>query len=98
METKKSEDLNEEKINMIRRFLLFTLRHADRRTDLTPEIWREKMLKLFECKVILVAKEINQDAGYDFHVGILEFLFFFPKRPSAKEQAALAHPTASPMS
>lgn len=30
--------------------------------------------------------------------GDLLLLFFFPKRPSAKEQAALAHPTASPMS
>lgn len=54
----------------IRKYLLLTLSHSERRNISSQEII-EKIHNLFKCKQIIVAQELHQDHGTHYHIGIL---------------------------
>lgn len=57
----------------IRKFILLTLSHAESggRSHYTPHFVTSKCRSLFNCESVIVAKELHQNKGYHYHVGVL---------------------------
>lgn len=54
----------------IRRYLLLTLSHSERR-NISPQDIIHKISNLFQCKQIVIAQESHKDNGIHYHIGIL---------------------------
>lgn len=57
--------------NTVRKYLLITLCHADRRENVTKEMILLRIRDRFECGAIVVAKEVHQEGGYHYHIAVL---------------------------
>lgn len=55
----------------VRRFLLLTLNHAERRENVNTDEIIRRLWGLFVFHCIVLAKELHKADGYHFHVGIL---------------------------
>jgi len=57
----------------IRKFILLTLSHAESggRSHYTPHFVTSKCRSLFNCESVIVSKELHQNKGYHYHVGVL---------------------------
>lgn len=49
----------------IKKFILVTLTHADRRPTAKKELVRDRLRQLFDCRAVLVAKEPHSEGGYN---------------------------------
>ena len=53
----------------LRRFLMITLSHAERR-ELSPQDALHRILNTFHCHSVFVSKEQHAQGGYHYHIGV----------------------------
>lgn len=54
----------------IKKFILVTLTHADRRPTAKKELVRDRLRQLFDSRAVLVAKEPHSEGGYHLNAGV----------------------------
>lgn len=56
----------------LRPYILLTLSHAEKRTQITKKDIIERINRVLLCNAIVVAKEEHEEGGFHYHVGMPE--------------------------
>lgn len=60
------------KLNTIRPYLLITLIHAEttERKKIDRGVIKERIIKMFQCRSVIIAKENHGEKGFHYHIGV----------------------------